>query len=124
LLVINPRRQGHVIRIVALHRSPPDPEEYEAYYRETHMPLVERVPGVHKVRIGKVVGTPTGEEPGYWLMSEVYFEGASALETAMRSPEMRVAMDDVPNFAVDGQVTIMYCDTEDIVVDGSPAPSG
>lgn len=109
-----------MIRIVALHRYPSDPEAYEAYYRETHMPLVERVPGVHKVRVGKVVGTPSGDEPGYWLMSEVYFEGAAELENAMRSPEMRAAMDDVPNFAVEGQVTIMYCDTEDIVVNGSP----
>jgi hypothetical protein len=41
----------------------------------------------------------------------------------MRSPEMQAAMDDVPNFAVDGQVTIMYCDTEDIMVGGPPAPS-
>ena len=112
-----------MIRIVALHRYPPDPEAYEAYYRETHMPLVERVPGVHKVRIGKVVGAPSGEEPGYWLMSEVYFEGPSALDTAMRSPEMRAAMDDVPNFAVDGHVTIMYCETEDIVVDEARAIS-
>jgi uncharacterized protein (TIGR02118 family) len=112
-----------VIRIVALHPQPSDPDAYDSYYRKLHMPLVERVPGVKRVRVGKVFGTPSGDEPRYWLMSEVYFEDASALETAMRSPEMRAAMDDVPNFAVDGQVTIMYCETEDIMIGGSPTPS-
>jgi uncharacterized protein (TIGR02118 family) len=107
---------GALLRIVALHRHPADPEAYEAYYRETHMPLVERVPGVHKVRVGKVAGTNEGDKAAYWLMSEVFFENASTLATAMASPEMKVALNDVPNFAASGQITIMYCETEDIMV--------
>jgi uncharacterized protein (TIGR02118 family) len=53
-----------LIRIVALHRAPPNPEAYEAYYRERHMPLVERVPGVHTGRVGMGAGTPPGADPG------------------------------------------------------------
>ena len=112
-----------MLRVVALHRHPADPEAYETYYRETHMPLVERVPGVHKVRVGKVVGTPEGDEADYWLVSEVFFETASTLETAMASPEMKKALNDVPNFAASGQITIVYCETEDIMVNGSTPAS-
>lgn len=105
-----------MLRVVALHRRPADPEAYETYYRETHMPLVERVPGVHKVRVGKVVGTPAGDAAGYWLISETYFENASTLATALASPEMEAALSDLPNFAASGQITIMYCETEDIMM--------
>ena len=110
-----------VIRVVALHRRPADPEAYESYYLERHMPLAMRVPGVKRIRVGKVAGTPEDGEPPFWLMSEVHFEGEAALEHAMASSEMKAALDDIPNFAADSQITIMYCATEDVFVDGAGA---
>lgn len=109
-----------MIRIVALHAQPSDAEAYLSYYWEKHMPLVEKVPGVQKIRVGKVIGTPNGDTDPYWLVSEVFFEDAKARDLAMASEEMKVAMADVPNFAEEGQITIMYCDTQDLQVAASP----
>jgi uncharacterized protein (TIGR02118 family) len=102
-------------RVVALHRAPADVAAYEAYYHERHMPLVWRVPGVRQIRVGKVVGTPDDTPGAYWLMSEVFFDDQEALERAMKSGAMAAAMEDVANFAKEGQITIMYCQAEDVV---------
>lgn len=102
-------------RVVALHQAPADIAAYEAYYHERHMPLVERVPGVRKIRVGKVVGTPDGTPGAYWLMSEVFFDDQESLERAMASGAMAAAMADVENFAEEGQITIMYCQSEDVI---------
>lgn len=104
-----------MVRIVALHRRPQDTEKYEAYYHNDHMPLVTGVPGVRNVRVGKTTPGPDGEDPPYWLLSEVFFDDTVALEAAMASEEMKRALADVPNFATPGQVTIMICDTVDLL---------
>lgn len=102
------------VRIVSLHKKPADEVRYLDYYDLHHMPLVQRVPGVLKIRVGKVNGLRTGGEAPYWLVSEVHFSDQAALDRALASEEMRLAIEDLPNFTVDGQVTIMFCSTEDV----------
>jgi uncharacterized protein (TIGR02118 family) len=112
-----------VIRIVSLHGHPDDPADFDRYYRDVHTPLVQRIPGVRNIRFGRVVGTSDDSRP-YYLVSDVYFDDAAALEAAQASPEMAAALADVPNFATGG-VTIMLCEYEDFspVADLSPAAS-
>src|ERR671922_2480274 len=101
-----------MMRIVSLHGHPDDPAEFERYYRDVHTPLVQRIPGVRNVRFGRVVGTDEDSPPPYYLVSDVYFDDAAALEAARVTPEMAAALADVPNFATGG-VTIMLCEYED-----------
>ncbi len=111
---------GHgAIRIVSLHGRPTDPTEFDRYYRNVHMPLVQGVPGVRNIRFGRVVQTANGSPPPYYVVSDVYFDDMAALEAALGSPEMVEAIDDVPNFATGG-VTIMFCEYEDF----APPPTG
>ncbi len=102
------------VRIVSLHRKPADEARYLEYYNDSHMPIVQRVPGVLKIRVGMVNGLRTGGEAPYWLVSEVHFADQEALDAAHASDEMKEAIDDLPNFTVEGQVTIMFCGTEDV----------
>ncbi len=102
-----------MIRIVSLHGHPRDPAEFERYYRERHTPLVQRIPGVRNIRFGRVRHTSDGAPTPYFLVSDVYFDDAAALETAQASPEMAAALADVPNFA-SGGVTIMVCEYDDV----------
>jgi uncharacterized protein (TIGR02118 family) len=108
-------------RIVSLHGHPDDPAKFERYYRDVHTPLVQRIPGVRNIRFGRVTGTSDNSPSPYYLVSDVYFEDAAALEAAEGTPEMAAALADVPNFATGG-VTIMLCEYEDFspVTDRSP----
>ena len=106
-----------MIRIVALHGFPTDDDHYERYYRDVHMPLVQRVPGVRNIRFGRALQTVDGEPPPYYLISDVYFDDRAALDAALASPEMEAAIADVPNFA-SGGVTILFCESEDVPPEG------
>lgn len=115
-----------MMRIVSLHGHPEDPAEFDRYYRDVHTPLVQRIPGVRRIRFGRVVRTSDDSPPPYYLISDVYFDDAAALEAAEKTSEMAAALADVPNFA-SGSVTIMLCECEDFppVTDAaSVAPVG
>jgi uncharacterized protein (TIGR02118 family) len=102
-----------MIRVLALHNPPVGPSRYDDYYRDVHMPLVQRVPGVRNIRFGKVLRASDGGPPPYFLISDVYFDDEEALRRALDSPEMAAAFADVPNFATGG-VSIMICEAEDV----------
>jgi uncharacterized protein (TIGR02118 family) len=108
-----------VMRIVSLHGWPDDPNEFDRYYRDVHTPLVQRIPGVRNIRYGKALTTNDAERSPYYLVSDVYFDDAEALEAARGTPEMAAALADVPNFA-SGGVTIMLCECEDFAPAGAP----
>ena len=112
-----------MMRIVSLHGRPSDPAEFDRYYRDVHTPLVQRIPGVRNIRFGRVLGTNDDAAPPYYLVSEVYFDDAAALDAARDTPEMAAALADVPNFATGG-VTIMLCEYEDFAPVGPGAGSG
>jgi uncharacterized protein (TIGR02118 family) len=99
-----------MVRIVALHKKPADPEEYLRYYRDVHTPLVRALPGVQEIRFGRVTAMPDGGDPPYFLTSEVYFSSQADLELAAASPEMERCLSDVGNFSRPGDVTIMWAE--------------
>jgi len=101
-----------MVRIISLHRPPPDPASYDDYYRRVHIPLARRIPGVRQIRFGRVCKMEDGSSPPFHLVSDVYFDDVASLESALESPEMAVALGDLPNFAADGGITIMFCESE------------
>jgi uncharacterized protein (TIGR02118 family) len=107
-----------MVSILALHKRPDDPEAYERYYLDVHMPLVQRIPGVRNIRWGKVARTADDSPPPYYLVSDVYFDDMGALEAALASPEMAEALDDVEKFVAPGALTIMFCESQDVAPTG------
>lgn len=101
-------------RIVAFHKPPPDPEAWLKYYRDVHIPIVRKIPGVRNIRWGKVLRTSDRSPAPFWLISDVYFDTPDAMEAALESPEMQEAFEDVFNFVIDGNVQIMFCEAQDI----------
>src|SRR5260370_41990080 len=115
-----------MMRIVSPHGHPEDPAEFDRYYRDVHTPLVQRIPGVRRIRFGRVVGTSDDSPPPYYLVSDVYFDDAAALQAAAETSEMTPALADAANLA-EGNLASMLCDVEDFasVGDALPAaPSG
>src|SRR5439155_1049627 len=58
-----------VVKLIALYKKPPDPSLFDRYYRDTHMPLVRKWPGLRKVELGRITGRPGGSEPAYYLIA-------------------------------------------------------
>jgi len=106
-----------MVRIIALHRPPADPASYDDYYRRVHLPIARRIPGVRQIRFGRVRKMEDRSKPPFHLVSDVYFDDMSSLEAALQSSEMAAALADIPNFAADGAITIMFCESEDVELD-------
>lgn len=93
------------MKLIALYKQPPDVQHFEEIYFQTHIPLMNKVPGLQKTVITRFTRTLNGE--GYFMMAEMYFSDQNALKLAMKSPEMGAAGENLNSFA-EGLVTLMY----------------
>lgn len=93
------------MKLVALYKQPADPEAFDDAYFNTHIPLIQKVPGLQKTVLTRFTRTVMGD-PVY-LMAEMYFEDLDALKAGMKSPEMQVAGENLNQFAA-GLVTLLW----------------
>lgn len=94
-----------MVKLVAIYRKPEDIEAFDKHYNEVHAPLAEKMPGLIKMEVSRIYGTPMGESDLH-LIAEMYFESKEALMEALSSPEGRAAGKDLRGFA--GQVVSMH----------------
>ncbi|WPD18896.1 EthD family reductase [Thermaerobacter composti] len=94
-----------MVKLVALYRQPQDREAFDRHYREVHLPLARRMPGLRRVEVARITGAPGGSSP-YYLMAEMYFDDAASLEAALQSPEGRAAGKDLMGFA--GEIVSLH----------------
>ena len=93
----------HILTV--LYGHPQDPAAFDSYYQQTHVPLVDKIDGVRSFTARKV-DSMDGSPPPYYLMAELAFDSAEALQSSMGSEHGQAAANDVPNFATGG-VTMM-----------------
>lgn len=94
-----------MFKLIALYKTPQDPEAFMAHYKGAHVSLVAKVPGLRKVEVTKVVNTLMGDQ-GNFLLAEMYFADEASYKAAMKSPENAAAGKDLGTFAA-GLVTLM-----------------
>ena len=79
--------------LLALYKRPEGGDEaletFWQRYRDEHMPLIEKVPGLRGTKIWTIGVNYGGED--FVAMCEMYFDDDAALDAAMASDEMRVA---------------------------------
>jgi uncharacterized protein (TIGR02118 family) len=94
-----------VVKLIALYRTPPSPEDFERSYFETHLPLLRSVPGLRTTVVNRFTRVVMGE--GLYLMAEMTFDDADSLKAGMRSEAMAAAGKNLETFA-SGLVTLLY----------------
>lgn len=99
-----------MVKLVALYKKPADPEAFEKYYKEIHAPLARKIPGLQKMEVSHVTGSPVGE-PKFHMMAELYFEDKAAMFAGMGSEEGKAAAKDVMGFAGD-IIHMMFADVD------------
>ncbi len=94
-------------KVTVLYGHPADPNAFEKYYRDHHMPLLAKMKGIAKVEFTKMLGGPDGSSPEYYRMAELYFSDASQMQTTLGSPEGQATAADLANFATGGAKVII-----------------
>ena len=76
--VIVPPRRGDMSR-----------EAFQQYLRETHLPLVTRLPGLRRLVVNWVRPDPNEPPPADDAVAEDWFDDPAAMGAALASPEGR-----------------------------------
>jgi uncharacterized protein (TIGR02118 family) len=99
-----------MIKLIALYKKPANPQEFDKRYFEGHLPIASKIPGLKRMEVAKMTGSPQGEAE-YYLIAELYFDNMDALKAGMSSPEGKEAGKDVMSFAKD-IVTMMFAEVD------------
>jgi uncharacterized protein (TIGR02118 family) len=97
-------------KLVVLYGPPQDTEAFDAHYTGTHVPLVDKVPGLRRFEHGRFIAAVDGSPPPYYYMAELYFDDADALTAGLDSPEGQASGEDVANLA-GGGVTMLVAES-------------
>ncbi len=54
-------------KVVAVYRQPKDPKSFDTYYADTHTPLAKTLPGLRRLEVTKITGTPGGPSDVYYF---------------------------------------------------------
>ena len=101
-------------RLTVLYGHPEDPEEFDRYYSEVHIPIARKMQGLKGWTIGKCEAVNPGEKPPYYMIVGLYADSREDLEAINASPEGQRTVQDVPNFATGG-VMFMFDDEEVLI---------
>lgn len=85
-------------RFLVFWEQPTDPEAFERHYREVHIPLARKIPGLRSYAISDNQ-TPVRGEP-YFRIAELRWDTMDDLRAAFASPEGRAVADDVASLEV------------------------
>jgi uncharacterized protein (TIGR02118 family) len=81
------------VRFLALYETPADPEAFDRHYREVHIPLARRLPGLRRYAVGRDLAAVRGGAPGY-MIAELEWDTMEELHAAFASPEGRATAAD------------------------------
>lgn len=73
-------------------------EAFQSYSKGTHMPLVEKVPGLKRYVVNHTVLNPAGAAGACDAVAELWFDSPEAFQSALGSPEGVAALADQPNY--------------------------
>ena len=91
-----------MLKGTALFGYPQDPDAFEEYYANIHVPIVEKIPNLRRFEAARIVATPDGSEPPYYRIGELYFEDAEQMQAGLASEEGQASIADFQNFATGG----------------------
>jgi uncharacterized protein (TIGR02118 family) len=96
-----------MIKVTILYGHPQDPQTFEQYYAETHLPLAAKMKGVTRLELTRFGPGPDGTKPAYYRIAELYFPNEAQRQTTLGSPEGKAAIADLPNFTTGGVTTLV-----------------
>ena len=99
--------------VLVLYNQPTDPAAFDEHYKNIHIPLAKKLPGLKSYTVSKGPVRAAEGDPPYYFVAELVFDSFDDLRNALRSPAMQETAADLPNFAQAGATVLRY-DTEEV----------
>ena len=90
------------VKLVVLYTQPDDPTAFDQHYTGTHMPLMDKLPGLQRAETGRLVTALDGGEQTYHRIAELYFADQAAMGAAFGSDEGKATAADYQSIAPPG----------------------
>lgn len=97
------------IKLTVLYGHPPNPDEFEKYYLDIHMPLVKAIQGSRRMEAAKCLPQADGSPPAFYRIFEMWFDSAEEMAAVFATPEGAKVRADVANFTAGTTVTRLVC---------------
>jgi uncharacterized protein (TIGR02118 family) len=97
-------------RLLVQYGRPTDPAAFDQYYRDVHVPLGQKIPGVIRFEAGHA--DSVGDDTAPYLVAELDFESSEAFAAGLQAPEGAAAAADLQKFATGG-VTLSHYEVQD-----------
>ena len=98
-------------KIVVLYKTPKDAAHFEKHYREIHIPLAAKLPGLKAHSYGPAHAADGSDGEYFWFFSAT-FDSAQAIADAMGSTEGQATVADISNYYHE-QPTMLIVDNTD-----------
>lgn len=96
-----------MVRFLVLYPQPDDPEAFDRHYREVHVPLASKLPGLRRYTVSQNPSAVRGGPP-FYLVAELDWDDMDSMQAAFRSPEGKAASADMPTFAPKGTQSMIF----------------
>jgi uncharacterized protein (TIGR02118 family) len=90
------------VKLMVLYTHPSDPEAFDRHYLDTHMPLVNAIPGLQRAETGKISAALDGGEQTYYRVAELYFADQAAMSEGFAAGEGQATATDYQEIAPPG----------------------
>ena len=105
---------GAPARFLALWGRPQDPISFERHYRDVHIPLALKLPGLSRYTLSRNIAPIRSHDPCY-LVAELDFDDLDSLQAAFQSRAGRDTAADIANLAQYATVESVIYELEDLV---------
>src|SRR4051794_21893996 len=85
-----------MVRFLVLYNEPVDIEAFERHYREVHIPLAKKLPGLRRYSRSRNSVPVRGGDP-YYLVAELEWDSMEDIKKAFQSEEGRATAEDMVN---------------------------
>jgi len=100
-----------VVRFLVVYETPTDPAAFDEHYRQVHIPLVKKLPGLRRYTVSRDVAALRGEP--FYLVAELDWDDMDALRAAFASPEGQATARDIAELVPDGGIRSMIFELND-----------
>lgn len=90
------------MKVTVLYGYPQNPQEFDEYYAQTHLPIAAKMKGVDRLELTRFGPGPDGTKPEFYRMAEMYFPTEAQMQSTLNSPEGKATVADLPKFATGG----------------------
>jgi uncharacterized protein (TIGR02118 family) len=99
-------------RFIVQWATPTDPEEFDRHYRDVHIPLSRRLPGLRRYTLSREAVALRGDDAPY-LVAQLDWDDMQSLRAALESPEGQAAGEDAAKLAEYAAVSSLICELAD-----------